>query len=233
MEVGSACGAVTGFMLNTNGTPGSTDPANDLVNATIYYTGTSSEYAAIDTFGTLGSAPNGDFTISGSQVLPSASTVYFWLAYNINGGAIESNIVDAQLISMEVAGTNYTGMTVSDPPGSRVIHVPVTRYSVANGTWNSTASWSAVSGGAPGSSIPITGDIVYIERTREITITGSQACDTLFILGANGGSNFGTTSYWNSTEFSGGAAWIQNFTTGVQSADTTSFAYFVRAVRAF
>ena len=186
LVVGPSCGAITDFNLNTTGTPGSSDPANDLLDATIYYTGTSSTFATTTPFGTLGISPSGAFTISGSQVLPVSSTVYFWLAYDTDGGATESNIVDAQLESIDIAGINYTGMTISDPAGSRVLHVPVTRYSVANGSWNTTASWSAVSGGAPGASVPIIGDIVYIEESFDITITGTQTCDTIIILGNDG-----------------------------------------------
>ncbi len=62
----------------------------------------------------------------------------------------------------------------------------VTRYSVANGSWNSTASWSATSGGASGASIPVAGDIVYIEEAFDITVTGTQACDSVIILGNDG-----------------------------------------------
>ena len=65
----------------------------------------------------------------------------------------------------------------------------VTRYSVADGDWNTTASWSATSGGAPGASIPIAGDIVYIEEAFDITVTGTQACDTVIILGNDGADN--------------------------------------------
>jgi len=62
----------------------------------------------------------------------------------------------------------------------------VSRYSVADGNWNSTASWSSVSGGAAGASIPVAGDIVYVEEAFVITVTGSQACDSVNILGNDG-----------------------------------------------
>ena len=37
-----------------------------------------------------------------------------------------------------------------------------TRYAVGNGSWNSTGTWSATSGGASGASVPVAGDIVII-----------------------------------------------------------------------
>jgi hypothetical protein len=56
------------------------------------------------------------------------------------------------------------------------------RYSVANGNWNSTSTWSASSGGAPGASYPVAGDVVYIERGYTVSITATGAvCATLTI----------------------------------------------------
>ena len=67
-----------------------------------------------------------------------------------------------------------------------------TWYSRANGNWNAIASWSATSGGPAGASVPVAGDTVVIERGFDITVTGTQECDTLTINGAaliiNGGS---------------------------------------------
>ena len=45
------------------------------------------------------------------------------------------------------------------------------RYSVASGSWNSTSTWSASSGGASGASFPVAGDVVYIENGHTITVT--------------------------------------------------------------
>src|SRR5579872_5425241 len=48
-----------------------------------------------------------------------------------------------------------------------------TRYAVASGNWNSTAVWSASSGGAAGASVPVAGDIVnigYTTQTAAITV---------------------------------------------------------------
>ena len=53
------------------------------------------------------------------------------------------------------------------------------RFSVANGNWNSTATWSATSGGAPGASFPVAGDIVFIENGNTITVTANAACASI------------------------------------------------------
>jgi len=39
----------------------------------------------------------------------------------------------------------------------------VDRYSVASGNWNQTSTWSTTSGGAPGASVPVAADNVYVE----------------------------------------------------------------------
>jgi len=50
---------------------------------------------------------------------------------------------------------------------------------------------------------------------------------------ANGGSYFIRVSYWSSTERDNHTAWSQIFDNGYQSSDPKSYAYPVRAVRAF
>ena len=48
-------------------------------------------------------------------------------------------------------------------------------YSVATGTWNSTATWSNTSGGAPGAAIPVAGDDVFIEGGFTVTLDVNTA----------------------------------------------------------
>ena len=55
------------------------------------------------------------------------------------------------------------------------------RYSKVTGNWNATSTWSATSGGAAGASVPVNGDVVYIEGSRTVTITANAACTTLNI----------------------------------------------------
>lgn len=58
------------------------------------------------------------------------------------------------------------------------------RYSVASGNWNSTATWSATSGGAPGATVPGKNDNVFIENSHTITVSEDQECTSLAFTGA-------------------------------------------------
>lgn len=53
------------------------------------------------------------------------------------------------------------------------------RYSISSGNWNSTSTWSATSGGAPGASAPVAGDNVYIESNHTITVTADAECSSV------------------------------------------------------
>lgn len=64
------------------------------------------------------------------------------------------------------------------------------RYSVANGNWNLTSTWSATAGGASGASVPGINDTVYIQGPGSgpadytVTVTDASAvCKALFIGG--------------------------------------------------
>lgn len=112
--------SVTKFTVNANGT----DDVTDILNAKIYYTGTSSTFSAINQFGSTVPSPTiADFDISGSQTL-ATGTNYFWLTYDISGSATDGNLVDAECTQITVAGTDYTP-TVTAPSGARTIRGPM------------------------------------------------------------------------------------------------------------
>ena len=55
-----------------------------------------------------------------------------------------------------------------------------TRYAVATGDWNSTATWAATAGGASGASVPVAGDTAYISGGAfTVTVSDSEYCATL------------------------------------------------------
>ena len=115
---GNCPDSVTRFDFNTSGT---TDPAGDLVSASVYYTGITRGFATSTLFGTV-AAPNGAFTITGSQRLTSAADdYYFYLVYDVNAAATVGNTVDARLDSFKVTDIFRSDMDVADPVGSRTI----------------------------------------------------------------------------------------------------------------
>ncbi len=108
--------SITDFELTTLG---STSPGTDVINAKLYYTGTSSTFSTATQFGSPLSGPNGTFTISGTQAL-SEGTNYFWLTYDINAGAALHNKVDARCTQITVDGSDFAP-TVKNPAGDREI----------------------------------------------------------------------------------------------------------------
>lgn len=71
------------------------------------------------------------------------------------------------------------------------------RYAVANGNWNSTTTWSTSEAGAPGASVPIAGDNVFIPSGRNVTVTANAACSNLtftIIIGSLSGGTFTVNS---------------------------------------
>ena len=56
-----------------------------------------------------------------------------------------------------------------------------TRYSVNTGNWNSTSTWSTSSGGGSGASVPVAGDIVYIEGNKTVTVNVNASCASISI----------------------------------------------------
>ncbi len=69
----------TSFTFNTNG---STNPATDITNAKLWYTGLTSTFGTTTLYGTPFVSPNGAFTVTGSKAL-LPGTNYFWLTYDV------------------------------------------------------------------------------------------------------------------------------------------------------
>jgi hypothetical protein len=114
--------SATQFVLNTNGT---TDAINDIENARLWYTGSSSVYDTTLQFGTDFISPDGEFIINGNQSLEEG-TNHFWLTYNINDAATKGNFVDAECnsVSIDSAGVSTTYVPdVMAPVGNNEIIV--------------------------------------------------------------------------------------------------------------
>jgi hypothetical protein len=113
---------VTDINFNTTGT---TNPA-DILNARVFYTGTSTTFSTTTPFGTALANPNGSFTISGSQSLTGAvvgtATNYFWLVYDVACNATAANVLDAECTGVTIGATQIP--TVTAPTGSRTVAAP-------------------------------------------------------------------------------------------------------------
>lgn len=109
--------SVTSFAFTT---AGSTNPAADITNAKLFYTGSSSVFATTTQFGPTSNSPNGAFTIAGTQVLNSG-TNYFWLTYDVPVTATVNNYLDAQCTSFIMNGAKTPAVT--NPSGNRQISV--------------------------------------------------------------------------------------------------------------
>lgn len=56
------------------------------------------------------------------------------------------------------------------------------RYAVATGNWNSTSTWSATPGGAPGASVPgISDDVIFVNGPVTVTVTADAICNSVHI----------------------------------------------------
>jgi len=153
-----------------------------------------------------------------NDIFVSKNQLVFWtkedLASTLGTGK-KSKIFIAALLSLCVVGTTNA----------------FTRYSVAPGSWDSPSTWSASSGGASGASVPIAGDIVFIEGNNTVSTTAAAACTDVNIATGSaltiGGSNFtstgtvtvnGTLTYTSRTGtktfanvvISGGGTWTSN-----------------------
>ena len=107
------------------GITGSTDAINDISDVQIYGTGNDESFSTVSVFGSLGSAPSGNYTIGlTSGGTPPYGLVpgdnYFWVAYSISPSATLGNIVDATFDSLDFDGKNSGNYvpTVSDPSGN-------------------------------------------------------------------------------------------------------------------
>jgi len=156
----------TSFTLSTSG---STNPSTDIANAKLYYT-TNTTFSSANLFGTAAS-PNGTFTITGSRVLPTVGTHYFWLTYDMTAAPTNGNVVDAQSIDVTLNGSTIA--IAGNPVGSRTVSSAV-YYSRAAGNFSTTSNWSTIAvGGASCTCVPVDGSSVVIGHALTLNVTRS------------------------------------------------------------
>ena len=102
-------------------TTGSTSPLNDIANAKVFFTGSSSTFNTSSQFGSTVLSPNGTFTVNGSATL-TEGTNYFWITYDINSGAIVGNHITGCCNSITGSGTMGVRIpTITCPTGYQSI----------------------------------------------------------------------------------------------------------------
>ena len=109
--------SVTSITFNTTG---STNAANDILAAKVYYTATP-VFSTSNQFGTTVSNPSGTFTVTGTKSL-AAGNNYFWLAYDIKPTATLNNLVDGQCTQFITSESGTAKVPVAtNPTGTRKI----------------------------------------------------------------------------------------------------------------
>lgn len=210
--------SATSFTFNTNG---SSAPATDITSAKVYYTGTSSTFAAINQFGTAKSNPNGTWTVTSTQTLQSG-TNYFWLAYDIPTTASTGHWVDAECTSLTV-GTPRTPAPTSVIGNRTIVGALSGEYTIGTGgdytTFTSAVSALNTYGVAGWVKFRVLSG-TYNEQITLSPYTNSSATNTVTFESYTGDSTDAILSYGSSNsaqnytlQISGGANYtIKNLT---------------------
>ncbi len=216
--VAGNCGTIfiSSFTFNTNG---SNSPGTNITNAKLWYTGTSSVFAATIQVGATSVAPSGSFVINGFTQTLAQGTNYFWLSYDVPAGAVSGQVLDAECNSVTFSDVGAVVPTTQAPAGTRPIGVS-TVTSIASGPWSTTTTWDCTC-------IPTSANHVIIATTHSITTTADIACVNLTI---NGTGRLSVGSYELDILGTGpslGASLVTTCTSKLKIRDISGAAQFV------
>ena len=194
--------SVTGITCSTNGS--SSPVTNNVINAKLYYTGTSSIFSTNNMYGTVSILDDGNFTIVGNQELVGGfvtTSHYFWLTYDLKCSAVDSDVIDAEFNSFTIGG-NVQTPTPQSLAGSRSI-TQITKYeTLVDGNFSDPAIWTC---GTPenGTNVPIyiknnivldqsfvTNGNLIVDLGKVFTITNNS-----FTINPTGSTAVSTTIY--------------------------------------
>ena len=85
-----------------------------------------------------------------------------------------SNGFNMPIMKFFIIGLLFLGMGVNGLEAAN-------RFSVATGNWDATSTWAATTNGTAGASVPVAGDIVYLERGYTVTVNTTAACASINI----------------------------------------------------
>lgn len=222
---------ISSFKFTTTGT---TNPATDIRNAKVFFTGNNPVFSASSQFGTPVQFPNGVFYITGSQTLAEGNN-YFWLTYDIPSGATNGNYVDATCDSVTGSGAMGTVQPVPpNPAGNRQIVGPLIGDYVIGPSTNdnpdsdypnfTSAIQDLISRGVSGA---VT---FHVKPAVYGTTTGTEVDSMLTFTPVNGASTTNTITFKKKSDLSG-EVWVERYgTTGttdyiIQLAGTKYFTF--------
>lgn len=178
---------ISAFTVNANGS--SVPVENNIENAKIFYTGTSSIFDTASQFGeTVNNPAVTDFDITGDQDLLEGIN-HFWLTYDVKATANTGEIIDAECISFELNGVSQNP-DISAPAGARTISGPLSgEYTIgAGGDYeNFTMAVNELTG--CGISSPVVFSVLngtYMEQIEIGDISGANASDTIVFQSLSG-----------------------------------------------
>ena len=137
---------LTQLLVNMTGTA-TTSTVN---RVHVYYTGTSSTYAATNEFVSGGKAPSASLTFTGNQALLTG-TNYFWIVYDFNNTGTVSNTIGADMpnSSITIGGVAYTPTATPNCLKTYIACAPyptnATLWLKGNASTNTTTQGAAVS----------------------------------------------------------------------------------------
>jgi hypothetical protein len=98
----------------------STTLLSNISNLRVWFTGSSSQFATTNQYGTTIATPTTTQTIAGTTLL-NADTNYFWVTYDIAPTALLGDSIDAEITQLYIAGLQTP--IITSPSGSRLIEV--------------------------------------------------------------------------------------------------------------
>ncbi len=170
--------------------------ASTVKKATLWTTGTSSEFLAVDSYGSVDS-PSGDFTIEGTTAYRTAGTYYFWLAYDIDAAAPSAAAVQARFNSLQAnvtaAEPTSTAMTTTLAEG---MHGTYTVAADGSGQFTTlAAAVEALSLGVEGAVRIELAPGTYTELIAVPEIPGTSELNTVTICSQTGNADDVTVAY--------------------------------------
>lgn len=199
---------ISSFKFTTTGT---TNPATDIRNAKVFYTGSNPVFSSSSQYGSTVQYPNGVFYITGSQTLSEGNN-YFWLTYDIPAGATQGNFVDATCDSVTGSGTMGTVQPVPPAPaGNRQIVGPMAGNYIIGPTPSDYPNFTSAIGDL--TTRGVSGAVTFhVKPAVYGTTSGTEVDSVLTFTPVNGASATNTVTFKKKSDETG-EVWVERYGT--------------------